>query len=72
MDDVVYLDLLFQILQEYARIIGGKEDEASSRGSTMMVKNVLKNPWGRSPFYIPRDDITVGDRFSSAQCNDAR
>jgi hypothetical protein len=52
------LDLLFQIPQKYARIIGGKGEEASSRGSTMeereMLKNTLRtleNRWGRIPFY---------------------
>jgi hypothetical protein len=44
LDDVVDLDLLFQIPQEYARIIGGKGEEASSRGSIMVVKKMLKNP----------------------------
>ncbi len=43
MVEVVDLDLLFQIPQEYARIKGGKEEEASSRGSTMVVKRMLKN-----------------------------
>ena len=52
MVEVVDLDLLFQIPQEYARIIGGKGEEASSRGSTMVVKKVLKNlgkPLGKKP-----------------------
>ena len=44
MEEVVDLGLLFQIPQEYASIIGGKGEEASSRGSTMVVKNMLKNP----------------------------
>jgi hypothetical protein len=55
---VVVLDLLFQIPQKYARIIGGKREGASSRGSTMDVGEKLKNTletlenhWGRSPFY---------------------
>jgi hypothetical protein len=55
---VVDLDLLFQIPQKYARIIGGKGEEASSRGSTMEVREKLKNTlrtpknhWGRSRFY---------------------
>ena len=42
--EVVDLDLHSQIPQEYARIIGGKREEASSRGPAMVVKNVLKNP----------------------------
>jgi hypothetical protein len=55
---VVDLDLLFQIPQKYARIIGGKREGANSRGSTMEVREKLKNTlktlgnhWGRSPFY---------------------
>jgi hypothetical protein len=40
---IVDLDLLFQIPQKYARIIGGKGEEASSREATMEVKNMLKN-----------------------------
>jgi hypothetical protein len=55
---VVDLDLLFQIPQKYARIIGGKRDGASSRGATIEVREKLKNTprtlenhWGRSPFY---------------------
>jgi hypothetical protein len=32
---IVDLDLLFQIPQKYARIIGGKGEEASSREATM-------------------------------------
>jgi hypothetical protein len=56
--EIVDLDLLFQIPKKYARIIEGKGEEASFRGSTMeereMLKNTLrtlKNHWGRSPFY---------------------
>jgi hypothetical protein len=56
--EIVYLDLLFQIPKIYAIIIGGKEEEASSRGLTMEVREKLKNTletlenhWGRSPFY---------------------
>jgi hypothetical protein len=55
---VIDLDLLFQIPQKYARIIGGKGEEASSRETTMEVREMLKNTletlenhWGRSPFY---------------------
>jgi hypothetical protein len=40
---VVDLDLLFQIPQKYARIIGGKREGASSRGSTIEVYFMLKN-----------------------------
>jgi hypothetical protein len=56
--EIVDLDLLFQIPQKYARIIGGKGEEASSRGSTMEEREMLKNGlgtlekhWGKSPFY---------------------
>jgi hypothetical protein len=41
--EVVDLDLLFQIPQEYARIMGGNGEEESSRGSRIVVKNVIKN-----------------------------
>ena len=41
---IVDLDLLFQSPQKDAKIIGGKGEEASLRGSTMVVKNMLKNP----------------------------
>ena len=40
----VDLDILFQSPQKDATIIGGKEEEASLRISTMVDKNVLKNP----------------------------
>jgi hypothetical protein len=49
---VVDLDLLYQIPQKYARIIGGKREGASSRGSTMEVYFMLNNSqniWGRRP-----------------------
>jgi hypothetical protein len=56
--EIVDLYLLFQIHQKYARFIGGKGEEASSRGSTTEVREMLKNTlrtlenhWGRSPFY---------------------
>jgi hypothetical protein len=51
---IVDLDLLFQISQKDAKIIGGKGEEASSSGSTIKVNFVLKNPkkrLGRSIFY---------------------
>jgi hypothetical protein len=55
---VVDLDHLFQIPQKYARILRGKREGASSRDSTMEVREKLKNTletlvnhWGRSPFY---------------------
>jgi hypothetical protein len=41
--ETVDLDLLFQILKKYARIIVGKGEEASSKGSTMEVREMLKN-----------------------------
>jgi hypothetical protein len=57
--DIVDQDLLSQIPQKYARIIRGKREEESSRGSTMEVREMLKNTlgtlenhWGRSPFYM--------------------
>ena len=40
---IVDLDLLFQSTQKDARIIGGKGEEASSRSSTMVGENMLKN-----------------------------
>ena len=52
MVEVVDLDLLFQSPKKDARIIGGMGEEASSRGSTMVVKNVFKNlkePLGKKP-----------------------
>jgi hypothetical protein len=56
--DIVDLDILFQIPKKYARIIGGKREGASSRGSTMEEREILKNTlrtlkncWGRSLFY---------------------
>jgi hypothetical protein len=59
---VVDLDLLFQIPQKYARIIRGKREGASSRGSTMEVYFVLKNPktFGEEdPFYSPQGKLAV-------------
>jgi hypothetical protein len=41
--EIVDLDLLFQIPQKYARIIGGKREGARSRGSTMEMSEMLKN-----------------------------
>jgi hypothetical protein len=58
LEEVVDLDLLFQIPKKYARIIGGKGEEASSRGSTMVVKNMLKNtlkPLGKKPLLYPKE-----------------
>jgi hypothetical protein len=58
LEEIVDLDLFFQIPQKYARIIGGKREGARSRESTMevreMIKNTLRtleNHWGRSGFY---------------------
>jgi hypothetical protein len=42
--EIVDQDLLSQIPQKDARIIGGKTEEESSRGSTMEVYFVFKNP----------------------------
>jgi hypothetical protein len=50
--EIVHLDLLYQIPKKYARIIGGKGEEASSRGSTMEEREMLKNtkkPIGKKP-----------------------
>jgi hypothetical protein len=41
--EIVDQDPLFQIPQKYARIIEGKREEASSRGSTMEEREMLKN-----------------------------
>jgi hypothetical protein len=41
--EIVDLDLLFQIPKKYARIIGGKGEEASSIVSTMEVREMLRN-----------------------------
>jgi hypothetical protein len=41
--EIVDQDLLYQIPQKYARIIGGKREGASSRESTMEVREMLKN-----------------------------
>jgi hypothetical protein len=54
--EVVDLDLLSQTPQEYARIMRGKGEESSSRGSIMMVKNMLKNSkeqWRIRPLLYP-------------------
>jgi hypothetical protein len=62
--EVVDLDLLFQIPQKYARIIGGKREGASSRGSTMEVYFMLKNlrTFGEEdPFYSPQRKLAVWD-----------
>jgi hypothetical protein len=59
---VVDLDLLFQIAQKYTRIIGGKREGASSRGSTMEVYFMLKNSktFGEEdPFYSPQGKLAV-------------
>jgi hypothetical protein len=57
--EIVDLDLLFQIPQKYARIIERKGNEASSRGSTMKEREMLKssleepkNDWGRKLLFI--------------------
>jgi hypothetical protein len=60
------LDLLFEIPKKYARIIGGKGEEASSRGSTMEEREMLKNGLGtlktvgeEAPF-IANQNMAVG------------
>src|SRR3954463_10314203 len=63
---IVDLDLLFQIPKKDARIIEGKGEEASSKGSTMEVKNVLKSlgTLGKKlPFYTPSRGMTVGSKM---------
>jgi hypothetical protein len=55
-------DLLSQIPQKDARIIGEKRGEESSRGSTMEEYFVLKNPktFGKEdPFYSPQRKLAV-------------
>jgi hypothetical protein len=50
--EIVDQDLLSQIPQKDVRIIGGKREEESSRGSTMEVYFMLKNtrkPLGKKP-----------------------
>jgi hypothetical protein len=42
--EIVDQDLLFQSPQKYAIIIGGMEEEGSSRSPTMEVNFELKNP----------------------------
>jgi hypothetical protein len=44
LDEVVDLDLMFQIPQEYARIIGGKGEEESSRRFNNGGKKRAKEP----------------------------
>jgi hypothetical protein len=54
--EIVDQDLLSQIPQKDARIIGGKREEESSRGLTVKVYSMLKNPktfWEEDPFYSP-------------------
>jgi hypothetical protein len=60
--EIVDQDLLSKISQKDARIIGGKREEESSRGSTMEVYFVLKNPktFGEEdPFYSPQRKLAV-------------
>jgi hypothetical protein len=55
--EIVDQELLSESPQKDARIIGGKREEESSRGSTMEVYFMLKNPktFGEEdPFYIPK------------------
>jgi hypothetical protein len=54
--EIVDQDILSQIPQKDARIIGGKRKEESSRGSTMEEYFELKNPKTfreEDPFYSP-------------------
>jgi hypothetical protein len=60
--EIVDQDLLSQIPQKDARIIGGKREEESSRGSTIEVYFVLKNPktfGGKDPFYSPQRKLAI-------------
>jgi hypothetical protein len=65
---VVNLDLLFQSPKKNTRSIRGKGEEENSKGSTMVVKNMLKNPiklLGKNPLLYPRENITAGGRSGS-------
>jgi hypothetical protein len=60
--EIVDQDFLSQIPQKDARIIGGKREKEISRGSTMEVYFVLKNPktFGEEdPFYSPQRKLAV-------------
>jgi hypothetical protein len=60
--EIVDQDLLSQIPQKDARIIGGKREEEISRGSTVEVYFMLKNPktfWEEDPFYSPQRKLAV-------------
>jgi hypothetical protein len=64
--EIVDQDLLFQIPQKYARIVGGKGERASSRGSTIEVYFMLKNRrkhWGRRPLLYGKPNMAVGVIF---------
>jgi hypothetical protein len=65
--EIVDQDLLSQIPQKYARIIGGKREEESSRGSTMEVREMpkntlgtLENHWGKKPLLYGKPNMAVG------------
>jgi hypothetical protein len=60
--EIVDQDLLSQIPQKDARIIRGKREEESSRGSKMEVYFMLKNPktFGEEdPFYSPQRKLVI-------------
>jgi hypothetical protein len=60
--EIVDQDILSQIPRKDARIIRGKTKEERSRGSTMEVYFVLKNPktFGEEdPFYSPQRKLAV-------------
>jgi hypothetical protein len=63
---IIDLDLLFQIPQKEARIIEGNGEEASSRGSTMEVREMLKNDpeltntVGKETPFIANRNIAIG------------
>jgi hypothetical protein len=59
---VVNLDLLFQSPKKNTRSIRGKGEEENSKGSTMVVKNMLKNPRNNmeeDPFYTPTRKVSI-------------
>jgi hypothetical protein len=43
LEEIVDQDHLYQIPKKYAKIVGGKREGASSRESTMEVREMLKN-----------------------------
>jgi hypothetical protein len=68
--EIVDLDILFQSLPEHARIIGGKEEEATSRGSIMVAQNVLKDPKtiGEESPFIGKVNMSVWGKPDQSWC----